>query len=201
MQVFDLLLSPNRDDPDFMLKAKSLWFSKRDPIEILKMLPPDMGKYQNSIENWLFKGLAEHYNGGRGDLKKAFNTIPQMFRIMSYSSFKSFLWNHLVSFRLHTFGRKPIPGDVVHLENSKDGDDNEEDENCPKLFTHKVKVLTENDFDSNGNCRDYSIYDVLLASPGSRMTKYANPIIQNHFEMLLKANDLDVNCFSKFSEK
>lgn len=208
-QVFDLLLSPHRDDPDFMREAKRLWFSERDPIKIVKNFRLEVENNKKSREIWLFQGLAEHYNGGKGDMIKAYKTIPQYMRSLYYPSFKSFLWNHLVSFRIRTFGLKPIPGDIVNLQTreaknafpldfeSNDGERGRE--NCD-LLSHEVKVLTENDFDSNGDCHDYSIYDVVLDSPGTRMVKYANSKIQSYFEILLKVNQLQVDCFAKFRE-
>lgn len=178
-------------------EAKHLWLSKRDPIEIMKILPAHMGREQNSIEKWLFKGLVEHYNGGKGDLLKAYKTIPRGLRTMHYSSFKSFLWNHLVSFRLRSFGHKPIPGDVVNDSATSQL----EQQDSSDLFTHKIKVLTDNDFDSNGDCREYTIYDVLVNPPNSVTTKYANPQMQNHFEELLTVNELELDCFAKYREK
>lgn len=180
-----------------MRAAKKHWFTERDPIEIVKNLPPHVRDGKKIKEIWLLEGLAKHYSSGKGNLIEAFKTIPQYLRLLNYAAFKSFLWNHLVSYRIRTFGLKPVSGDMVSLgrvipENGGIGSD---------LLNDEVRVLTDNDFDSNGNCRDYSIYDVVLDTPGSRMSKYTNPEVQSYFEELLKINELETDSFAKFMEK
>ncbi|KAG4075609.1 hypothetical protein HA402_003434 [Bradysia odoriphaga] len=139
---------------------------------------------------------------------EAFKTIPQYMRLLNYAAFKSFIWNHLVTYRIRTFGLKPVPGDIVSLrrryERAATEDGNIEQITAASggdLLSDELRVLTENDFDPNGNCRDYSIHDVVLDSPGSRMTTYTNPKVQSYFEMLLKINQLDVHCFARFMER
>ncbi|KAG4070496.1 hypothetical protein HA402_005728 [Bradysia odoriphaga] len=139
---------------------------------------------------------------------EAFKTIPQYMRLLNYAPFKSFLWNHLVTYRIRTFGQKPVPSDIVSLrrryERAAPEDGNIERITAGSggdLLSDELRVLTDNDFDPNGNCRDYSIHDVVLDSPGSRMTTYTNPKVQSYFEMLLKINQLDVHCFARFMER
>lgn len=179
----------------------------------MENLPPNVvAEQKKSMEIWLLQGLAKHYNGGKGDLIEAYKSIPEYMRQLNYAAIKSFFWNHLVSFRIRTFGLKPIPGDMVNVRSATRDDENilspiiesiapGNDGIGSDLLTHEMRVLTESDFDSNGNCRNYSIYDVVLDSPGSRMTAYANPTVQSYFEMLLKINQLEVDCFAKFVEQ
>lgn len=128
-------------------------------------------------------------------------------RQLNYAAIKSFFWNHLVSFRIRTFGLKPIPGDIVSLRSATRSIENVEstdltdDRIVSKLLSDEIRTLTDSDFDTNGNCRDFSIYDVILDSPGSRMTAYTNPQVQSYFEMLLEINQLEVDSFAKFVQK
>ncbi|XP_037040563.1 pseudouridylate synthase 7 homolog isoform X2 [Bradysia coprophila] len=203
-QVFDLVLRPRKHEPDYMRAAKKLWLSERDPIKIVNSLPPDAGNDKKLMEIWLLHGLAKHYNGGKGDLMEAFKTIPQYMRLLNYAALKSFFWNHLVTYRIRTFGLKPVPGDIVSLRRAATENGDIEPIIAGKkgdLLSDELRVLTDNDFDPNGNCRDYSIHDVVLDAPGSRMTTYTNPKVQSYFETLLKINQLDIDCFARFMER
>lgn len=182
-----------------MRAAKKLWFSERDPIKIVNNLPPDAGNDKKQMEIWLLHGLAKHYNGGKGDLMEAFKTIPQYMRLLNYAALKSFIWNHLVTYRIRTFGLKPVPGDIVSPRRA--ATDDCDIERIIAGNEGELRVLTENDFDSSGNCRAYAIHDVVLDAPGSRMTTYTNPKVQSYFEMLLKINQLDVDSFARFRER
>ncbi|ODN04500.1 Pseudouridylate synthase 7 [Orchesella cincta] len=198
MEAFDLILKPKSNDQDFVKKAKTEWFTNRDPVAAIKKLPP----WYRSIESNLLHGLAKYYS--KNDLMGAFLRIPRNSRHLYIHSFQSFLWNQVATYRIKEMGLQPVVGDLVYVDKEHDDfyvediDDEDYEEESGNgqpsdrlLSRPTVKTLTPEDLEN------YSIYDVLIPIQGSQIRIPENGT-KDYYDKLLKEEGLDSDCFLKF---
>ncbi|KAJ6413824.1 hypothetical protein OIU84_006599 [Salix udensis] len=141
-----------------------------------------------------------------GDYLQALKAIPRTLRMMYVHSYQSYLWNHAASERVQKYGFDQVfPGDLVYCKgddtekdtvgvNSECNDDNSDDTyDCshldetsgtdrPESKNTLVKVVTAEDM-STGN---YTVDDVVLPMPGSRVIFPTNEIAKVYHDLAKK---------------
>ncbi|KAG8479106.1 hypothetical protein CXB51_029856 [Gossypium anomalum] len=140
-----------------------------------------------------------------GNYLQALKAIPRTLRMMYVHSYQSYLWNHAASVRVKKYGSSEVVlGDLVYSK----GDDAEKTEvvppehednsledvyDCGQLDeisgkdlplekNNLVKVITASDI-STGN---YTIEDVVLPMPGSRIIYPMNEVADVYHDMAKK---------------
>ncbi|KAF9681701.1 hypothetical protein SADUNF_Sadunf05G0030000 [Salix dunnii] len=141
-----------------------------------------------------------------GDYLQALKAIPRTLRMMYVHGYQSYLWNHAASERVQKYGSdRVVPGDLVYCKgdgteketvvvNSECNDDNSDDTyDCSHLDETSgtdllerkntfVKVVTAEDM-STGN---YTVDDVVLPMPGSRVIFPTNEIAKVYHDLAKK---------------
>uniref|UniRef100_A0A6N2KU39 TRUD domain-containing protein n=1 Tax=Salix viminalis TaxID=40686 RepID=A0A6N2KU39_SALVM len=141
-----------------------------------------------------------------GDYLQALKAIPRTLRMMYVHGYQSYLWNHAASERVQKYGFDQVfPGDLVYCKgddteketvgvNSECNDDNSDDTydcshldetsgtDCPESKNTLVKVVTAEDM-STGN---YTVDDVVLPMPGSRVIFPTNEIAKVYHDLAKK---------------
>lgn len=128
----------------------------------------------------------------------ALQKIPRNLRMMYIHAYQSYVWNFVATERLRKFGLNPIEGDLVICDQVIDSSDNiidpeylnsqiEEDLVKPSK-TVSVKYLTKDDLSN------YSIYDVILPTPGHDILYPKNCIRDFYLDFMKKdgLNGLDM---------
>ncbi|CAL8139774.1 unnamed protein product [Orchesella dallaii] len=199
LEAFDLILKPKSNDQEFMTRAKHEWFTNRNPVAAIKIIPP----WHRSIESNLLHGLAKYY--AKNDLIGAFMRMPRNSRHLYIHSFQSFLWNQVASYRIKEMGLQPAVGDIVFVDKEHDDfyiQDINDEADCGEEYDTEllsdavpsrpaVKTLKSEDLPN------YTIYDVLIPIHGSQI-RIQDSSIKDYYYELLKKEDLDTDCFLKF---
>lgn len=170
----ELLLSEQEIQAPGTAEMRRIWKETRDPKQTLKKL-----QQHYVAENSVLKVLAKEPQ--RED--KSFSphsylmgimSIPKNLRMMYVHAYQSYIWNIVASKRLELFGLEVQEGDLVlESEDAEDvilGDDLEDkedemDEDVVKLKKSPVKIVTKEDIEN----KKYTIYDVVLPSPGFKV--------------------------------
>ncbi|KAL4377583.1 hypothetical protein GQ457_02G034650 [Hibiscus cannabinus] len=140
-----------------------------------------------------------------GNYLQALKAIPRTLRMMYVHSYQSYLWNHAASMRVQKYGSNEVVlGDLVYIKGddaektevvpAEHEDDSFEDaDDCSQLDeisgkdlplkkNNLVKVITAADI-SAGN---YTIEDVILPMPGSRIIYPTNEVADVYHDMAKK---------------
>ncbi|KAK4852575.1 hypothetical protein QYF36_025154 [Acer negundo] len=141
-----------------------------------------------------------------GNYLQALKAIPRTLRMMYVHSFQSYLWNHAASVRVQKYGiEQVVVGDLVYCKgddtekvmvgvNSEcEDDDCNETDDCSTLDEvlrtdlpeekHKlVKTVTAEDI----NAGNYTIDDVILPMPGSRVIYPMNDVANVYHDLAKK---------------
>jgi tRNA pseudouridine13 synthase len=171
---------PNRDDTN-RARACSVFLETKDAKAALDYLPP-----RCHVE----KTLIHHLGKNPSDFLGALMSINRSMRTMYGHAYQSLVWNFVASKRWERFGAQVIKGDLVLVESQSvstqitDNDDMdiawEEDilsTNSSGLVAH---AITESDIQDG----KYSIYDVVLPSPGWDVTYPSNEIGEFYAEFM-----------------
>ncbi|GLT32711.1 hypothetical protein SLA2020_073560 [Shorea laevis] len=143
-----------------------------------------------------------------GNYLQALKAIPRTLRMMYVHSYQSYLWNHAASVRVQKYGTNQVVlGDLVYCKGDDAGtvpvsitseheDDTSEDmDNCgqldeisrtdlPEGRNSLVKAVTAEDI----NAGNYTIEDVVLPMPGSRVMYPVNEVADVYHDMAKKDN-------------
>ncbi|KAH7571925.1 hypothetical protein JRO89_XS04G0167600 [Xanthoceras sorbifolium] len=141
-----------------------------------------------------------------GNYLQALKAIPRTLRMMYVHSYQSYLWNHAASMRVQKYGiEQVVVGDLVYCK----GDDTEkvmegvnavcDNDDCNETYDsntldevsgtdlpeerHKlVKTVTAEDI----NARNYTIDEVILPMPGSRVIYPMNDVANVYHDLAKK---------------
>lgn len=191
-EAIDLILKPKLSDDPYsnqsdIVKAKKIYSETGIAKDAYEALNRNRGK---SVEGKLLEGLKKN---NQNDYVTALERVPRSMRLLYLHAFQSLIWNRMVSKRLQLFGRKPVVGDLVLINDiegipeQEDVETNESEEANsskrddteikPKM---QVKCLCEEDLDK------YSIFDIVLPLPGydviypEHMKTYYKESVEEH---------------------
>ncbi|KAI1640920.1 pseudouridine synthase [Biscogniauxia mediterranea] len=168
-------------------RACSTFIEKGDSQAALKYLPP-----RCNVERTIINHLGKQPR----DFTGAIQSIHRSMRTMYVHAYQSLVWNFVASKRWEQFGNRVVKGDLVLLkpetpktegdeynEGSRDIshvlEDDEAPEDASGLLVH---ALTEEE----ANSGKYTIYDVVLPSPGWDVMYPPNEIGQFYSEFMAK---------------
>lgn len=185
-ETVNLIMKPRPFEHGEIAECRRLWWENRDCNAALKSFPRRYG-----IERTLLMGLKKNSKNFCG----AIGMITRNVRLMYLHSYQSYIWNCVVSRRIHEFGMRPMIGDLVLPSQTSDTGadpslDNEEgqDESNEKRFQVQPIVITES------NIKDYTIYDVVMTLPGCEVL-YPENTVKNWFTELLEKDNLTIESF------
>lgn len=180
----DLILS----NQEFVLpesrKAREIWESTRDAALTLKEMPRKCVA-EVSILTQLTQLHDKAYSEG-------IMKIPRNLRIMYGHAYQSYVWNKATSKRIELFGLTAVVGDlVIASKNTKSDlpevDELEGGEDVKDVTFIRARSLTQSDIDSG----KYSIYDVVLPTPGFDILYPENPELRKVYVDIMAADGLD----------
>ncbi|KAG8391024.1 hypothetical protein BUALT_Bualt01G0145000 [Buddleja alternifolia] len=148
-----------------------------------------------------------------GNYLQALLAIPRTLRMMFVHSYQSYLWNHAASMRVQKYGLQVVLGDLVY---SKEQDSEKEMRSSPlecedgshtdthvdchlddismtdlsEVRSKSVKVISEEDIVTG----KYSIDDIVLPLPGSRITYPLNDVGKVYHELAEKDSIGLIDC-------
>ncbi|KAJ6413825.1 hypothetical protein OIU84_006599 [Salix udensis] len=192
-----MILDPREGERDVIRNAREYYKESNDIEGTLRQLPRHLVA-ERAVLQCLKKCP--------GDYLQALKAIPRTLRMMYVHSYQSYLWNHAASERVQKYGFDQVfPGDLVYCKgddtekdtvgvNSECNDDNSDDTyDCshldetsgtdrPESKNTLVKVVTAEDM-STGN---YTVDDVVLPMPGSRVIFPTNEIAKVYHDLAKK---------------
>ncbi|XP_059435871.1 multisubstrate pseudouridine synthase 7 [Corylus avellana] len=195
--VVSMILDPREGERDAVAKAREYYKESNDIEGTLRQLPRHLVA-ERAILQCLKKCP--------GNYLQALKSIPRTLRMMYVHSYQSYLWNHAASMRVQKYGADQVVlGDLVYCKgddtervtgcvNSECEDDNGNDAcdsnnldeiagaDLPEEINNSVKVVTAEDI-LTGN---YTIDDVVLPMPGSRVIYPANDIANVYHDLAKK---------------
>lgn len=202
-KAVEMLLDPREGEKDSIQKVREYYKESNDIDGTLKQLPRHLVA-ERAILQCLKKCP--------GNYLQALKAIPRTLRMMYVHSYQSYLWNHAASTRVQKYGiDQVVLGDLVYckgehrekvaatIHNSECEDDScndmnecsQLDEICETVFpeeiSNSVKAIGEDDLVA-GN---YTIEDVILPMPGSRVIYPLNEI-GKIFHDLAKKDDISL---------
>ncbi|KAK8329031.1 hypothetical protein V6Z12_A11G291900 [Gossypium hirsutum] len=203
------ILDPREGERNIISKAREYYKQTGDIDGTLKQLPRHLVAERAMLKRILplFSILIQLQclKKSPGNYLQALKAIPRTLRMMYVHSYQSYLWNHAASVRVKKYGsREVVLGDLVYSK----GDDAEKTEvlppehednsledayDCGQLDeisgkdlplekNNLVKVITASDI-STGN---YTIEDVVLPMPGSRIIYPMNEVADVYHDMAKK---------------
>ncbi|KAJ6929002.1 multisubstrate pseudouridine synthase 7 [Populus alba x Populus x berolinensis] len=192
-----LILDPREGERDVIRMAREYYKESNDIEGTLRQLPRHLVA-ERAVLQCLKKCP--------GDYLQAMKAIPRTLRMMYVHGYQSYLWNHAASERVQKYGfDQVVLGDLVYCK----GDDSEKEtvgvnsecnnDNCDDTYdcSHLdetsgtdllerkntlVKVVTVEDV-SAGN---YTVDDVVLPMPGSRVIFPTNEIAKVYHDLAKK---------------
>ncbi|KAI5948716.1 PUS7 [Candida theae] len=187
----ELLLSEQEVCSPGTMEMRKIWKEKRDAKEASKALPRHF-----VAENCILKVLSSEQQDSdkkykRHSYLKSLLAIPKNLRMMYVHAYQSYVWNLVASKRIELFGLEVQEGDLVFDEQgsnkatSVDYDGFEED--VAVSNTVAVRALTKEDIDSG----KYSIFDVVLPSPGFKIEYPTNEKLRQVYIDTMAKDNLD----------
>ncbi|KAI5950591.1 PUS7 [Candida margitis] len=185
----ELLLSEQEVCAPATVEMRKIWKEKRDAKEAAKALPRHF-----VAENSILKVLSNESQDAEKKYKphsylKSLLAIPKNLRMMYVHAYQSYVWNLVASKRIELFGLEAQEGDLVFDEqtNETTSVDDGFEEDVAVTNTVAVKALTKDDIESG----KYSIFDVVLPSPGFKIQYPTNEKLRQVYIDTMAENNLD----------
>lgn len=197
-----MILDPREGEKDYIREVRE-YYKESDDIEgTLKQLPRHLVA-ERAILQCLKKSP--------GNYLLALKAIPRTLRMMYVHSYQSYLWNHAASMRVQKYGiDRVVLGDLVQCKEeytrkiTEVSNSEFEDESCNDTFdcnhlddisdttasevkSNLVKAITQEDLLAG----DYTVDDVVLPLPGSRVIYPLNDIGKVYHD-LAKKDDISL---------
>lgn len=186
----ELILSEQDIVAPDSVEARRIWAETKNPSLTLKKMPRRFSA-EHSILTVLDKEKLDEDEGySQLSYFKAIMSIPKNLKIMYAHAYQSYIWNLVASKRIDLFGLELQVGDLVYDSEvpapiKDEEDDFEEDVAVNREV--KVKALTQEDIDSN----KYTIYDVVLPSPGYKIKYPENEQLKQVYIEAMAQDGLD----------
>ncbi|KAG8648140.1 hypothetical protein MANES_09G154600v8 [Manihot esculenta] len=198
-----MILDPREGERDVVRKARE-YYKESDDIEgTLRQLPRHLIAERAIVS---CPPLLQCLKKCPGNYLQALKAIPRTLRMMYVHSYQSYLWNHAASARVQKYGtHQVVVGDLVYCKRDDTARETsgvnlecedlsyDEVDDCsnldetpgtyvPEWKSTLVKAVTAEDI-STGN---YTIDDVILPMPGSRVSYPTNDIAQVYHDLSKK---------------
>ncbi|KAL4370113.1 hypothetical protein S83_018222 [Arachis hypogaea] len=207
----DMILDPRDGDILFhaIAKARKYYKDGKDIEGTLRQLPRYLVAERAVLQN---------LKKSPGNYVQALKAIPRTLRMMYVHSYQSFLWNHAASTRVQKYGTEQVVlGDLVYCKENPTGkvtgivgpecdddcgdryDSNIEEEvseDTQEESNNYVKVVTAEDL--NLGC--YTIEDVILPMPGSRVIYPTNDVAKVYHDLADKDRISLMECVHNVKE-
>lgn len=175
------------------VEARRLWASTKDAAAAAKLMPRRC-QAEYSILHQLAKEKKIDGAYSSNSYFKAIMQIPRNLRLIYVHAYQSYIWNLVVSRRFELFGLEVQEGDLVMVEEKcTDGqivseivDGEEFLEDVAGTTSDKVRPLTAEDI----SLGKYTIYDVVLPTPGFDVTYPTNPKLMEVYESVMARDGL-----------
>ncbi|XP_073028027.1 multisubstrate pseudouridine synthase 7-like isoform X1 [Primulina eburnea] len=189
----NLILDPREGERDAIKKIREYYKESGDIEGTLRQLPRHLVAE---------RAILHCFQKSPGNYLQALLAIPRTLRMMFVHSYQSYLWNHAASIRVQKYGvHQIVLGDLVYckdanaadkvkilyLESKNDGCDHVDDDlggitDAPDLTSTLIKVIKEDDIGTG----DYTVDDIILPLPGSRITYPTNDIEKVYHDLAEK---------------
>ncbi|RKP30125.1 tRNA pseudouridine synthase D [Metschnikowia bicuspidata] len=188
-----ILAEQDRILPESM-EARRVWTTLKDAAAAARLMPRRCLAEHNVLTQLAKeKKVGDAYPANA--YFKAIMQIPRNLRLIYVHAYQSYVWNLVVSRRFELFGLEVQEGDLVIVEEKNaDGklvteivDGEEFAEDVAGTPSDKVRALTASDV-ALGN---YTIYEVVLPTPGYDVTYPANPQLMEVYEKVMTRDGLD----------
>jgi tRNA pseudouridine13 synthase len=190
--AIDIIMSPKPDERPNIAEARAMWKDRFSHNSDRASAEKECAqKLSRQFNRFMHSEMAIVNSLARDPLnyEKAFSCINKTMRMMFIHAVQSYLWNHVVSNRIETFGGKVLEGDLVLADpNSIDG------EGIPEIL-----VVSGEDISAN----KYTLTDVVVPLIGSKTRDPANAsadlfdtiLLDKGLtrEMMVKMEDRDFN--------
>lgn len=190
----DLILAEQERVVPDSVESRRVWAETGDAAAAAKLMPR-----RCSAEHSVLTTLAKEKKGEDGYAKQAYfraiMQIPRNLRLIYVHAYQSYVWNLVASKRIELFGLVVQEGDLVMVEEKSveskivteivDGEEFAED--VAGTRTDKVRPLSKEDISSG----KYTIYDVVLPSPGYDVVYPTNPQLMEVYESSMAKDGLD----------
>lgn len=181
----ELILSEQKVVNPSSREARKIWSQTKDAHLALKRMPRKCNA-EYSILSRLDR--AEKNEDGEYSSGAYFNAImgiARNLRIMYAHAYQSYIWNCVVSKRIRLWGLKAVVGDLILVDKKVEDSNGLEDVKRRNITV--AKTLTEEDIKS----KKYTIYDVVLPTPGYDVVYPNNEKLKNCYVELMKKDGLD----------
>ncbi|XP_022642412.1 multisubstrate pseudouridine synthase 7 isoform X2 [Vigna radiata var. radiata] len=197
----DMILDPREGERIAIAKARKYYKESNDVVGTLKQLP----RYLVAE-----RAVLQSLKTSPGNYLQALKSIPRTLRMLYIHSYQSYLWNHAASKRVQNYGTEQVVlGDLVYCKGNSTAkvtefvgseyaedcsaggyaSNNEDDISVDIHEDINTCVKVVDDEDLNSGC--YTIDDVILPMPGSRV-KYPTNNIANVYEDLTKKDGISL---------
>ncbi|KAK0646311.1 pseudouridine synthase [Cercophora newfieldiana] len=169
----------NRDDFN-RAKAITTWKATKNAAKALEFLPK---RFSSEF------AIIRHLSKNPKDYMGAILSITRGMRMMYIHAYQSYVWNFMASHRWSKYGATLVEGDLVLVNRKEEGlafkrdpeevdvvDDVDDDE----LYYAQARALTAEDVASG----KYTIFDVVLPTPGFDVTYPQNDIGDSYQEFM-----------------
>ncbi|KAI2637468.1 pseudouridine synthase [Xylaria nigripes] len=155
---------PNREDIN-RARACSIFLETKNSKAALDCLPP-----RCHVE----KTLIQHLGRNSKDFVGALTSINRSMRTMYGHAYQSLVWNFVASKRWEQFGAQVIKGDLVLVKSATTQSTNDDERDVESSMAWEEDVTAAQDYglvphvvtEDEIQSRKYSIFDVVLPSPG-----------------------------------
>lgn len=188
-EFVELLLSDQESVAPGSIEARKIWKQTRDPKLTLNKLP-----HYFVAETAVLRVLQNESPQQKDDNNtvyssnsylKAIQAIPKNLRMMYGHAYQAYIWNLVASKRIELYGLNLIEGDLVFEDPITNPDIVDED--VVYLNEAKVRSLTKQDIESG----KYTIFDVILPSPGYKIEYPTNPILKQVYIDIMEKDGLN----------
>lgn len=189
-----ILAEQDRVLPD-SVEARRVWAELKDAEKASKLMPR-----RCSAEHSVLSLLAKEKKSDEGDYGKnayfrAIMQIPRNLRLIYVHAYQSYVWNLVASKRIELFGLEVQEGDLVMVEEgsveskvvTEIVDGQEFVEHVAGTIADKVRPLKKEDLELG----KYTIYDVVLPSPGYDVVYPTNADLMKVYETAMAKDGLD----------
>ncbi|KAI5952297.1 PUS7 [Candida jiufengensis] len=188
-KAVELLLSEQELCSPGTVEMRKIWKDTKNAKEALASLPRHFVAENHILKVLTSEPQDENKNFKPHSYLKALLSIPKNLRMMYVHSYQSYIWNLVASKRIELFGYEIQEGDLVLAgeESTKLKEDDEFEEDVANFEPIPVKTVTKEDITT----KKYSIFDVILPSPGFKITYPENEQIQKVYIDTMSFDNLD----------